>query len=793
MKNWRSQAHVTWECQCHVVIVPKYPNQQTDAAGNRTRLTYPDANYVSYEYDQLNRLTVVRDDANTPLAAYAYDSRSRRTALAYANGAYATYDYDVASRLLCLDNQTNNGQHKYSYGYDYVGNRMNMLVTDSSGTRSHVYAYDRTYQITEVNYPADLDYLATDTEFNYDPAGNRTSVIDGSGTTNYTANNLNQYTAAGGTSFSYDSSGNMTHDDNFAYGYDPENRLVEVKKSGSLPPLTLAEAVELPLTFTTGGDANWSGIYAGACQGGDCAESGNLAEDQESWLEASIEGPGTLKFWWKAPGESGNTLEFRLDSQLSASINNEDDWQEVTRTIAGAGPHTLRWTYSRGAEDGRGYVDYLQWTGTMPFVPEPDPNDWKVLTYTYDASGRRIAKTYDGDVILKYVYDADHCIAEYDAAGNLHRKYVYGPGVDQPISMTETAGSYGGTYYYHFDALGSVVALTDADANTVEVCEYDVYGRVGATDANHPNRFLFTGRELDKETGLYYYRARYYNPQIGRFLQTDPVGYSAGMNWYVYCGNNSTNGVDPSGLKWEDSSVRIIFYDSDERADSWAASDPFWDVRIDISGRAAQKAGYRNSAEYIKAICDGNALKDIIMAQMPDCEWRTSGKIYDRDATTIEGVWILGHGSTFGDDPRTGQSNSLLWSSTEYADMFAGLGQALNRNDGGGAPIHLRSCSLDGQQALHKARAAAIASGHEVTVALGDLVVDNGLNPLIWGDAPWYCTNGFAKVTPTVNADGSVSTSSRFYRGYEATVNRAGQGACISPDLPVSQNSIRLY
>jgi RHS repeat-associated protein len=94
-----------------------------------------------------------------------------------------------------------------------------------------------------------------------------------------------------------------------------------------------------------------------------------------------------------------------------------------------------------------------------------------------------------------------------------------------------------------------VVGLTNASGNTVEVYEYDVYGRVGATDASHPNRFMFTGREYDKETGLYYYRARYYNPQIGRFLQTDPTGYKDGMNWYAYCHNNATCDADPTGLE----------------------------------------------------------------------------------------------------------------------------------------------------------------------------------------------------------------------------------------------------
>jgi RHS repeat-associated protein len=201
-----------------------------------------------------------------------------------------------------------------------------------------------------------------------------------------------------------------------------------------------------------------------------------------------------------------------------------------------------------------GRVDWVRWTGA---VAEPDPDNWGTLNYVYDPFGRRIEKQYDGKTVLKYLYDGDQCIAEYGAGNDLHRKYVCGPGVDQPICMTETTGSYTGTYYYHFDGSNNVVALTDDEGDTVEVYDYSVYGRVAALDASHPNRFLFTGRRYDKETGLYYYRARYYKPEIGRFLQVDPVGYDAGMNLYQYCQNNPANLRDPLGRDilppgWED-------------------------------------------------------------------------------------------------------------------------------------------------------------------------------------------------------------------------------------------------
>jgi len=223
--------------------------------------------------------------------------------------------------------------------------------------------------------------------------------------------------------------------------------------------------------------------------------------------------------------------------------------------VNSTGYHTLKWRYVKdgSGSDGydKGWVDYVQWTGPSP---AQDPENWENITYKYDTGGRRTEKRVDG-YSTRYVYDGGNVIAEDDGNGNLLRKYIYGPGVDQPICMLENPASDGidvadsnAVYYYHYDALGSVVALSDSNGDSVHTYEYSVYGQVGASDPNFiTNPYMFTGRRFDFETGLYYYRARYYNPYIGRFLQTDPVGYGTGMNLYLYCWNNPTSWVDSTG------------------------------------------------------------------------------------------------------------------------------------------------------------------------------------------------------------------------------------------------------
>ena len=287
----------------------------------------------------------------------------------------------------------------------------------------------------------------------------------------------------------------------------------------------------------------------------DAVESGGISHNQESWLQTTVDVDvqETVTFWWKVSSEENyDFLQFYIDGELQHQISGEVDWQEKQYIVSGQGSHTLKWRYHKDDTVSKyedcGWVDYVQWTGSQepPPPPPPDPTKWDTITYKYDPAGRRIKKAGNGEAI-KYYYDGGHVIAEYSGSGYLLRKYIYGPRVDEPVCMIDVSDS-NARYYYHFNGTGSVVALSDSAGDTVQTYEYSVFGQVAAEDPCHPNPYMFTGRRFDIETGLYYYRARYYNPYIGRFLQTDPVGYGDGLNVYRYCGNNPLGYTDPLGL-----------------------------------------------------------------------------------------------------------------------------------------------------------------------------------------------------------------------------------------------------
>jgi RHS repeat-associated protein len=166
-------------------------------------------------------------------------------------------------------------------------------------------------------------------------------------------------------------------------------------------------------------------------------------------------------------------------------------------------------------------------------------------TYGYDGIGRRIRKTVNGTT-TQYLYDGNNIIAELDGSGNLLREYSYFPGIDQPLAMRQQ--STGAVYYYATEDAGHVTALVNSSNSVVNTYQLDPFGNAISVSEGVTQPFRFAGSPFDAETGMYYMRARYYDPQLARFISEDPIGVSGGINPYAYAGNDPVNGRDPLGL-----------------------------------------------------------------------------------------------------------------------------------------------------------------------------------------------------------------------------------------------------
>jgi RHS repeat-associated protein len=167
--------------------------------------------------------------------------------------------------------------------------------------------------------------------------------------------------------------------------------------------------------------------------------------------------------------------------------------------------------------------------------------------YNYDPFGRRIEKIVNTGtpVMTRYVYDGPNIVTEYDGSWTATAKYIHTPDIDEPLTVTQGEN----TFYYHLDGLGSVVNLTDASGYVAKTYTYKSFGESNSQPGGLVQPFTFTDREFDPESGLYFYRARYYDPRAGRFLTRDPIGFAGGdVNLYRVTGNDPLNYVDPIGL-----------------------------------------------------------------------------------------------------------------------------------------------------------------------------------------------------------------------------------------------------
>ncbi len=167
-----------------------------------------------------------------------------------------------------------------------------------------------------------------------------------------------------------------------------------------------------------------------------------------------------------------------------------------------------------------------------------------VISFTYDPFGRRIRKVSAAGAATIYVYDGNNIEEELNADGTLGERYTYGPGVDEPLVGQRQPK----IFFYEADGLGSVTSLTDPTGAITATYTYDSFGFLTNSTGSATNWFRYTARQFDSDTALYYYRARYYDPTIGRFISEDPIRFKSGVNFYRYASGNPVEVSDPSGL-----------------------------------------------------------------------------------------------------------------------------------------------------------------------------------------------------------------------------------------------------
>lgn len=483
-----------------------YESYGYDANGNRTSLLTRKGDTLAWTYNPLN-LASTKTVPGLPEVIFNYWLTKDIQSVAYQGGHSTSYDYDGAGRKA----YENNDGRTVSYSYDGSGNRSTTQWPDSYVASYSYDAMNRMSLAYESNASGPL--LAS---YDYDILGRRVNL-------SYAANGNNKI------AYSYDAGNNLsalTNQMNAAavsFSYLRNN-------SNQITTLTVDDGFYLPQPVT-----------------------GNVGYAVNRLNEYTANGPVTGVDTNGKPvikGGHGRFITVPFDDlflvfpSVAAGTSPFDSANDPggNTIVSDLNGNVRRWTGPDGARDVYTYdaENRLRTATTASHT----------VSYDYDALGRRISKSVDG-VTTGYLLDGDEEIAEYNVSttgvwpSSSARRYVTGPAVDDRIAVVDTPTDT--KSYYHTNHQGSVIATTDSSGNVIQRLSYDEYGNLSSGSSTTGQAFRYTGRRYDLETGLYYYRARYYSPQLGRFLQADPVGYKDDFNLYSYVYNDALNRTDPSG------------------------------------------------------------------------------------------------------------------------------------------------------------------------------------------------------------------------------------------------------
>jgi RHS repeat-associated protein len=592
-----------------------------DSGGNQITVKDALGHTTTTQFDALNRATTITDN-DGGVTTMAYDAAGRMTGLTDPNGNHTTWAYDAADRVTTITSPvslsgvattatttfiydsggqlidtTDNDGRRVTYSYDSGGRQINEFwVTSSGGTlRTVTYTYDVDGELTGA---ADPDSLLT---FTYDSGGNQhTAATSGTGgqplvtlTAGFDADHQRTSlsdslsgtggTGQGLTTYQYDPGHRLTtitqsfggtNGPQVLFGYDAGNRLTSLARTigGSGTAVNSAYSYDNADRTTTiihqvgGGSVLATYIYAYDNANRLTTETnaeGTVTYSYDNNNELTAAGDSRTESYGYDSGGNRNTTGYTVPAN---SGNEETAAPGETYTYDAEGNLTGKTDTGISNTWAFTWDDRNRLTG----VTEKNSGGSVIMqaTYTYDALNRRIGTDVDDDgsgphspVQTWFVYDGQKSYGDFNGSGAVQRRYLYGPAVDEILARTDSGGT---SAWYLTNRLGSVGDIANTSGSVIDHVTYDSYGRVTSeTNATNGDRFKFDGMQNDTSTGLYFDKARYYDPTAGRFISRDPISFEGGdSDLYRFVEDQPTNLVDSSGLYYDEpQSENPIKYD----------------------------------------------------------------------------------------------------------------------------------------------------------------------------------------------------------------------------------------
>jgi RHS repeat-associated protein len=461
-----------------------------DSQNRLIRIIYPDKRTISFVYDNVGRLIEVQDPGGGNLS-FQYDLLDRLVKSISPPHRVLSFSYDPAGnrkRMVYPDGQI--------VSYDY--NKNSWLTEITLGDKRIRFEYDGSGRLIKKIFPNQVAV-----SYVYNPSGRLIRLITTSAKGSILFDLAYGFDAVGNCVGASRCSANSSKKRKIKYFYDNLYRVVRIKDSSGCM---------IKYRYDV-----W----------------GNRLEERSS-LFAKTPQSRSLGRVLNALGLMKKKVHY---SYLSENI------------LSKAGDVAYRYDdrgnlaeKKYGEESTRYIFDYENRLGRI------EHSDRRQSHYAYDAMGRRIVKKISNGKVMHFLYDGYNLIQTSDDRWQMIANFIYDGQIDHPVCMIWK----GKIFYYLLDLLGSVIALADESGEIVAEYEYDAWGNILKEAGDIPNPFRFTGREWDAESGLYYYRTRYYDPSLGRFISRDAAGRNPfnkqKLNKYVYVCDNPQSYIDPFGL-----------------------------------------------------------------------------------------------------------------------------------------------------------------------------------------------------------------------------------------------------